>query len=154
MLINESAHTVDTPSGPMRMNVFSPAVAGSPRFPGIVVFSEIYQVLHVGPKKTPSASAFIRLTRLVSGDGPCRSAGAGNRRRRVRRGMVHFLLCNSRRRRYITVCPESFHEFEAAGTALRCGRWRAKAAVTNCNTGHRHAHVPPPRPSSRPRPQI
>ena len=49
MLINESAHTVDTPSGPMRMNVFSPAVAGSPRFPGIVVFSEIYQVLHVGP---------------------------------------------------------------------------------------------------------
>ena len=85
MLINESAHTVDTPSGPMRMNVFSPAVAGSPRFPGIVVFSEIYQVLHVGPKKNPSASAFIRLTRLVSGDGPCRSAGAGNRRRRVKK---------------------------------------------------------------------
>jgi dienelactone hydrolase len=35
----------------MRMSVFSPAVAGSPRFPGVVVFSEIYQV-----------SAIIRVT--------------------------------------------------------------------------------------------
>lgn len=45
MLITFAEHDVHTPSGEMRVHVISPKIAQYPkaRFPGVVVFSEIYQ---------------------------------------------------------------------------------------------------------------
>ena len=42
MLLKEGFADLDTPTGPMRTHVFQPATAG--RYPGVVLFSEIYQV--------------------------------------------------------------------------------------------------------------
>jgi carboxymethylenebutenolidase len=42
MLLKEGFVDLDTPTGPMRTHVFRPAGAG--RYPGIALFSEIYQV--------------------------------------------------------------------------------------------------------------
>lgn len=46
MLIQQSSHIVETSTGPMTVFVITPKVAGYPnaRFPGVVVWSEIYQV--------------------------------------------------------------------------------------------------------------
>eukprot|EP01112_Ceratiomyxa_fruticulosa_P023149 TRINITY_DN873_c0_g1_i4.p1 TRINITY_DN873_c0_g1~~TRINITY_DN873_c0_g1_i4.p1 ORF type:complete len:268 (-),score=41.90 TRINITY_DN873_c0_g1_i4:129-932(-) len=46
MLITESFHDIQTSSGPMRVFIFHPIVQGFPhaKFPGVVVFSEIFQV--------------------------------------------------------------------------------------------------------------
>jgi carboxymethylenebutenolidase len=45
VLITESEVTLTTPTGPMRSSLFKPAVcAQGAQFPGIVVYSEIYQV--------------------------------------------------------------------------------------------------------------
>ncbi|GAN88719.1 dienelactone hydrolase family protein [Komagataeibacter intermedius] len=42
IILSDETADIPTPSGMMRMHVFRPAIAG--RFPGIVLFSEIYQV--------------------------------------------------------------------------------------------------------------
>jgi carboxymethylenebutenolidase len=57
MIIAEEHADLDTPSGPMRTHLFLPA-GSSPR-PGIVLFSEIYQV--TGPIR--------RMARLLAGNG-------------------------------------------------------------------------------------
>jgi len=46
MLITESHVDVQTSTGPMRIFIFHPSIPGYPnaKFPGVVVFSEIYQV--------------------------------------------------------------------------------------------------------------
>lgn len=46
MLIKDSYADVSTSSGPMRIYIFEPSIPSAPRarFPGVVVFSEIYQV--------------------------------------------------------------------------------------------------------------
>ncbi|OXV05371.1 hypothetical protein Egran_06862 [Elaphomyces granulatus] len=64
MLINESFHDVPTEAGgegTMRIFVFHPVLPGNPkaRFPGVVVFSEIYQV--TGPVS--------RFARQIAGQG-------------------------------------------------------------------------------------
>lgn len=57
MLVQEDAADLDTPSGPMRTHLFRPD--GQRPFPGIVLFSEIYQV--TGPIR--------RAARMLAGNG-------------------------------------------------------------------------------------
>lgn len=62
MIITEEHADLDTPSGPMRTHLFLPS--GSAPRPGIVLFSEIYQV--TGPIR--------RMARLLAGNGYAVSA--------------------------------------------------------------------------------
>jgi carboxymethylenebutenolidase len=58
MLVREATHVdVATPSGPMRLHVHRPV--GDARFPGLVVYSEIYQ----------ETAPILRIARLYAGHG-------------------------------------------------------------------------------------
>lgn len=57
MIVRDETLDVPTPTGPMRMHLVGPAVPG--RFPGVLMFSEIYQV--TGPIR--------RLAAMVAGQG-------------------------------------------------------------------------------------
>jgi carboxymethylenebutenolidase len=78
MRILESWQDVETTYGPMRIHIFHPIITNSARFPGIAVFTEIYQV--TGPVQ--------RFCRQIASQG------------------------------YIVASCESYHQFEAPGTAL------------------------------------
>jgi carboxymethylenebutenolidase len=52
MLVKDELVTIETPTGPMITHVFLPVLAG--RFPGVILWSEIYQV-------TAPVSRFARL---------------------------------------------------------------------------------------------
>ena len=52
MIIKDSEYAdIPTPSGPMRLHLFRPAAAG--RYPGILLYSEIYQI--TGPVRRMAA---------------------------------------------------------------------------------------------------
>ena len=51
MILGESSSDLETPTGPMRTHVYRPAEAG--RYPGVVLFSEIFQ--RTGPIKRTAA---------------------------------------------------------------------------------------------------
>jgi len=51
MIIKEEFADIATPTGPMRLHLFRPAVAG--RYPGILLYSEIYQI--TGPIRRMAA---------------------------------------------------------------------------------------------------
>ena len=57
ILHGDETQDVGTPSGAMRMHIFRPAVAG--RFPGVLMFSEIYQV----------TAPIRRLAAMLAGNG-------------------------------------------------------------------------------------
>src|SRR5262245_21362425 len=77
MIIRDSEFVdIHTPTGPMRTYIFRPVAEG--KYPGIVLFSEIFQVS--GPIRRTAA--------MLAGHG------------------------------FLVAAPESYHEFEPAGTAL------------------------------------
>jgi hypothetical protein len=51
MIIKEEFADIATPTGPMRLHLFRPAAAG--RYPGILLYSEIYQI--TGPIRRMAA---------------------------------------------------------------------------------------------------
>lgn len=61
MLLTDSYVDTTTSSGPMRIHIFTPTIPNNPtaKFPGILVFSEIYQVTR----------PVMRLCRLIAGRG-------------------------------------------------------------------------------------
>ena len=51
MIVKEEFADIATPTGPMRLHLFRPAAAG--RYPGILLYSEIYQI--TGPIRRMAA---------------------------------------------------------------------------------------------------
>jgi hypothetical protein len=137
MLINESSCTVDTPSG-SRTPCTPPFHNRSPLTPHrqhahaclhtrcrwVATLSRRHRFQRNLPGLPPvplqMCSAWVilapqvtgpvaRLAREIAGEGCVQSHSNGHC------VLNNWLECC----RFITVCPESFHEFEAAGTALR-----------------------------------
>jgi carboxymethylenebutenolidase len=104
MLINESFDDLKTSYGTLRVHVFTPSMpgmTGKPKYPAVLVFSEIYQVhswlqippfLALGPDLPPSnhqvTEPIRRFCRMVCGRG------------------------------FLVAAPEIYHEFEAPGTPI------------------------------------
>ena len=61
MIIKEEFADIATPTGPMRLHLFRPAAAG--RYPGILLYSEIYQI--TGPIRR--IAAFLAAQGYVAG---------------------------------------------------------------------------------------
>lgn len=94
MLIEQTTHEVPTSTGPMTIHLITPKVAGYPnaRWPGVVVWSEIYQVRrHPHSPPPPSANARFQVT-----------------------GPVLRFANSIAAQGYIVACPCIYHEFEGA----------------------------------------